>query len=190
MSSRWFGLVIVFLVLFLVRAFLFEPFRLPSTSMHPSFDRGSFIIVKKYGYGNYEVFDVSIYKTSPTSIVNRGDVVVFKYPEDMNISYIKRVIGLPGDKIIYKNKKLTINGHELVIKKLYENEEFEVYEENIGDTVYKIAISHNRQAIDLEYVVPEGRYFVMGDNRDNSNDSRYWGYVPESNIVGDVVYVF
>lgn len=190
MSSRWFSLIFIFLVLFLVRAFLYEPFRLPSVSMYPSIDQGAFIIVNKYGYGNYEAYDVSVHKASPTSVVNRGDVVVFKYPKDMSISYIKRVIGIPGDTIIYKNKKLIINGNELVLKKLYDNEEYEVYEESIGNAAYKIAISPDRKSHNAEYVVPEGRYFVMGDNRDNSNDSRYWGFVPESNIVGDVVYIF
>lgn len=192
--SKWYGLVSfpigIFIGVLFIRSFLYEPFRLPSTSMYPTIPRNSHVIVSKYGYGYYESFGISILKTPATKTINRGDLVVFKYPKDPSIDYIKRIIGLPGDKIVYKNKNLYINGEKSSLKKLSENQTYELFEESVISSTYKIAHSPKRKSINEEYTVPDGHYFVMGDNRDNSNDSRFWGYVPKSNIVGKVVYIF
>jgi signal peptidase I len=192
--SHWYGLVSLplgfFLGVLLIRAFLYEPFRMPSRSMYPTITPGSHMIVSKFGYGNYESFNISILKTPATKTINRGDLVVFKYPKDLSIDYIKRIVGLPGDKITYKDKTLYVNGKKASLKKLSEDQEYEVFEENILNSTYKIAHSRVSESINGKFNIPEGHYFVLGDNRDNSNDSRYWGYVPESDIIGKVVYIF
>lgn len=192
--SHWYGLVLFplsfILGVFLIRAFLYEPFRMPSGSMYPTITSGSHILVSKYGYGNYETFDISLFKTRATKIINRGDLVVFKYPKDLSVDYVKRIIGLPSDEIAFYKKNLYINGKKVSLKKVFEEQEYEVFEENIVNSTHLIAHSRVRKAINGKYIVPKGHYFVLGDNRDNSNDSRYWGYVPKSNIVGKVVYIF
>jgi len=190
MSIRWLGLVFIFLIVFIFRAFFYDFYRLPSTSMYPDFDQGSYVVVNKFGYGNYEALGISLFKSSLTSAINRGDVIVFKYPNNKDFDYIKRVIGVPGDKLFYKNKKLFVNGDKLEIKKIFDTDTYEIYEEKIDNAVYRIANTPARKSGTFEFIVPEGKYFVMGDNRDNSNDSRYWGFVPGTDIVGSVVHVF
>lgn len=192
--SRWYGLISIpfsiVLFVFLFRAFLFEPFHMPSKSMYPGIVSESYFVVSKFGFGNYETYGIEIYKTKPSEKINRGDLIVFKYPRDTSIDYVKRVVGLPGDRIDYENKKLIINGKALTTVKRLNDGEFEIYEETSGNMSYKIAITSEKPTIDENFRVPDGQYFVMGDNRDNSNDSRHWGFVPSSNIVGRVVYVF
>lgn len=184
----------VILIVLVLRSFLVEPFRIPSGSMMPTLLDGDFILVNKFTYGirlpvvNKKIIDIG----EPA----RGDVAVFRFPENPKVDYIKRVIGLPGDRISYRNKKLYINGE------LMKLEDFGIYdaggagitmagarvfEEDLEGVKHNILIDNDRPMRSTEYtefVVGENEYYVMGDNRDNSNDSRFWGTVPEENLVG------
>ena len=203
----------VIALVFILRSFLWEPFKIPSSSMVPTLLVGDFILVNKYAYGirlpiiNKKVIEVG----DP----QRGDVMVFKYPKDMGQDYIKRVIGVPGDTITYENKRLTVNGKPVQYTALddYLDDQHPVYHKQF--TEHLTAVPHrilntegkrtldlgavddfpNREACDYSYdkftcIVPPGNYFMMGDNRDNSADSRYWGFVPDKNIVGKAIVVW
>lgn len=202
----------VIALVFFLRAFLYEPFKIPSTSMVPTLQIGDLILVNKFTYGirlpiiNKKIIEVN----NP----HRGDVMVFKYPEDTSLDYIKRVVGVPGDKIAYKNKRLTVNGKELSYQGLpdYLDEErlsySKQFSENLTGVEHKIVNDERAPAFvtnphefpqralcsyDVEgfaCTVPAGHYFMMGDNRDNSMDSRYWGFVPDQNIVGKAFFVW
>lgn len=202
----------VIALVFFLRSFLYEPFKIPSSSMVPTLQIGDLILVNKFTYGvrlpiiNKKIIEVNEPK--------RGDVMVFKYPEDMALDYIKRVVGTPGDKIVYKNKQLTVNGQPLPYKALpdYLDEEqlsyHKHFEETLGGVHHEIlndakAPSYvpnphdfpNRDLCTYDSegfacTVPAGQYFMMGDNRDNSLDSRYWGFVPDANIVGKAFFVW
>jgi len=204
----------VIAAVFVLRSFIYEPFQIPSGSMMPTLLVGDFILVEKFSYGIKE----PIWQTTliPTGSPERGDVVVFKYPKNPRIDYIKRVVGLPGDRIVYKDKQLyLINACDAsecgVYQKLpisflshkdfqHESHTMQVYSEKLGAVEHQILINPlHREPIDdyyqqsspatyaYEWIVPEGQYFVMGDNRDNSLDSRFWGFVPERNLVGKAV---
>ena len=189
----------VILVVFLLRSFLMEPFRIPSGSMLPTLKIGDFILVNKFAYGvRLPIANIKIIETSEPK---RGDVMVFRFPNDPSVNFIKRVIGLPGDKIEYRNKTLYINGKEIPRKS--SNENYQIFEagsrfvttqqfdENLDGVVHKVLLDPTRSQANLKFQkVPEGHYFVMGDNRDYSNDSRYWGFVPEKNIVGKAILVW
>jgi len=181
----------VILAVLLLRSFLVEPFRIPSGSMMPTLLVGDFILVNKYDYGirlpvlNTKIIDIGEPK--------RGDVVVFRYPRDPSVDYIKRVVGLPGDRIGYYNKILHINGEPVaqVPAGVYVGKGSGVSmsgagerQEQLGDVQHQILVMPRTPGLEGEFVVPKNEYFVMGDNRDNSNDSRYWGTVPEQNLVG------
>jgi len=187
----------VILIVLLLRSFLVEPFRIPSGSMMPTLLVGDFILVNKFAYGirlpviNTKIIDIS----EP----HRGDVMVFRYPKDPSTDYIKRVIGLPGDRISYYNKQLYINGNaiELDKKDVYEGvgsgigmSGARLVIEDLSGVKHKILIDNHRPTINDEFIVPAGNYFVMGDNRDNSNDSRFWGTVPEQNLVGKAFLIW
>jgi signal peptidase I len=203
----------VIALVFFLRSFLYEPFKIPSTSMVPTLLVGDLILVNKYAYGirlpvlNQKIIDVG----DP----QRGDVMVFKYPKDMSQDYIKRVIGVPGDKITYENKRLTVNGKAIEYTPMddYLDDERPVYHkqymELLPNTSHRILNMDTKRPLDLGAVdnfpnkeacvysydkftciVPEGNYFMMGDNRDNSADSRYWGFVPNKNIVGKAFFVW
>lgn len=215
--SRWHGLVGIvaaFAALaFGTRAFLFEPFRFPSGSMAPSIEPRAHLIVKKWGYGNYGTYGIHLARTAISSEVQRGDIVVFEYPEDTALSYAKRVVGLPGDRISYYNKRLKINDQEAQIRQIgdYLHKDRAIrslqYLERLGDHEYAILIEPEAPAAvpiarafpfrerctytaeGMSCPVPEGHYFVLGDNRDNSSDSRIWGFVPARNIIGKVRYI-
>lgn len=181
----------VILAVLLLRSFLVEPFRIPSGSMMPTLLVGDFILVNKYAYGirlpvlNTKVIEVG----SP----QRGDVAVFRYPMDPRTDYIKRVIGVPGDHVEYRGKLLYINGEKIDQQPLgsyigtgsgLSASGASLRLEQLGETQHQILVEARKPTLDGEYRVPEGHYFVMGDNRDNSNDSRFWGTVPEENLVG------
>ena len=203
----------VIALVFFLRSFLYEPFKIPSTSMVPTLLVGDLILVNKFTYGirlpvlNRKIIDVG----DP----QRGDVMVFKYPKDMSQDYIKRVIGVPGDKIVYENKRLTVNGKALSYTQMddYLDDERPVYHkqlrENLSGVSHRILNNDSKRTIELSAVdnfpqreacvyayekfsctVPAGNYFMMGDNRDNSADSRYWGFVPNQNIVGKAFFVW
>lgn len=184
----------VLLFVLVVRSFLFEPFQIPSGSMIPTLEVGDFILVSKYSYG----LRLPVTGTKILSIgePDRGDVMVFKQPGKESINFIKRVIGLPGDVVQYIGKRLTVNGQmlpeEFVAQLSDARSIYRLYTEGHEGKRYQVRkelISSDYQ-IEGEWIVPEGMYFVMGDNRDRSNDSRYWGFVPEENIVGKAVYIW
>ena len=177
----------IFAVVLIVRGFLVEPFQIPSGSMLPTLESGDFILVNKFSYGLR--LPLGHQKFLDLGSPKRGDVIVFRYPEDPSIDYIKRVIGVPGDKIRYQNKQLFINGEAIPLLALdtYEkNKAFVELEEKLGDLTHHILLSknYNNMAQVIEVEVPEGKYFALGDNRDNSRDSRYWGFVPDENLKG------
>ncbi|BBF23996.1 signal peptidase I [Sutterella megalosphaeroides] len=206
------GLFPVIAVVFLLRSFLFEPFRIPSGSMLPTLHIGDFILVNKFDYGIR--LPVTNTKIIPVGSPERGDVVVFKYPMDTQVDYIKRVVGLPGDTVEYRDKVLYVNGVE---QKQTGSRDFvddstmitlEERDEQLGEVNHLIARDGRRpswvppqgilrkekscdyNARGFVCTVPEGHYFMMGDNRDNSEDSRYWGFVPDEDLVGRAVLIW
>tara|TARA_B100001248_G_scaffold70983_1_gene50233 strand:+ start:133 stop:894 length:762 start_codon:yes stop_codon:yes gene_type:complete len=188
-------LPILLIVLFL-RSFLAEPFRIPSGSMLPTLLIGDYILVNKYEYGiRLPITKTKIFNISEPK---RGDVVVFRYPGNEDINFIKRVIGIPGDKIKYHNKQLYVNGVEYKKRKQETHEylsdfgrqELEIFTENDNQKIYNILNDNMSPINDNEFFVPENKYFVMGDNRDHSSDSRYWGFVPEKNLVGEAFLIW
>lgn len=188
----------VFLVVLVLRSFLFEPFRIPSGSMIPTLLIGDFILVSKFSYGVR--LPVTHTKIIDTGEPERGDVAVFRFPHDPSVDYIKRVIGLPGDRVVYENRTFTINGE------IMPTGEDEPYVSPVNETLVPGAtkreesisgISHDILEYTDEtakregtFVVPDGHYFMVGDNRDKSNDGRYWGFVPEENLVGEAKYIW
>lgn len=187
--SRSFFPVLLFVLV--IRSFIFEPFRIPSGSMRPTLLEGDYIFVTKYSYGlRLPVTNTEIVETGEPE---RGDVVVFRLPSDPSINYIKRVVGLPGDTIVYRDHKLTVNG-ELVSKRPAPDEvadgSLDLFFENLGDHEHGILVSTRGVSRGGTYRVPEGHYFMMGDNRDNSRDSRFIGPVPEANLVGEAVRIW
>ena len=186
--SRSFFPVLLFVLV--IRSFVFEPFRIPSGSMQPTLLQGDFIFVKKYSYGLR--LPVTESKIIDTGSPERGDVIVFRLPSDPSINYIKRVVGLPGDVVNYRRHRLTING-ELVDLQAHPHASRNDprFVEQLGDRQHEILITKERNTdSDGEYRVPEGHYFVMGDNRDNSRDSRYIDSIPETHLVGEAVRIW
>lgn len=188
-SRSFFPVLALVLVL---RSFLYEPFQIPSGSMLPTLKIGDFILVNKFTYG----LRLPVIGSKVVSINDpeRGDVLVFKYPNDPGVNYIKRVVGLPGDRIRYVQKQLYVNG-ELVPQQLIArlppaNPQVQLLEEVLGDVQHQIYRKYTPAHPAKEWQVPEGHYFVMGDNRDNSNDSRVWGFVPDKMVVGKAEVVW
>jgi len=193
-SKSFFPILLIVLIL---RSFVAEPFRIPSGSMMPTLVVGDFILVNKYIYGIR--LPVSKTKLFDVNHPNRGDVAVFRYPQNPSDDYIKRIVGLPGDHIAYYNKSLYVNGGKVTHKKVgqYEGKGSGknmngalVLKEELDKVTHDILIKPDRLSVEGEFVVPEGEYFVLGDNRDSSNDSRYWGFVPESNLVGKAFLIW
>jgi signal peptidase I len=205
----------VILVVFLLRSFLFEPFKIPSGSMVPTLLVGDLILVNKFHYGvRLPVLNKKIIANND---VKRGDVMVFRYPEDPSTDFIKRVAGIPGDEVAYINQKLYINGQAAPVQPQgnFYDEDGRVYRqrflEKLGDREHQILVQPDAQRFfradradgpfpfqdncryTIEGVtckVPAGHYFMLGDNRDNSRDSRFWGFVPDENIVGKAFLVW
>ncbi len=226
------GLFPIIFVIFMFRAFLYEPFRIPSGSMEPTLLPGDFIAVSKWSYGIRNPLTNQVWIETGTP--DRGDIVVFKYPEDPSSDYIKRIVGLPGDEVIFDNKKIYIRKAcnvanvtpssvqtdtqaaaacdspeavpmvavgSIVNEGKTFRQEFAVFDETLGDNKHQIQLSmrspdlsqyyyRQRGAMRGSWIVPEGNYFVMGDNRDNSKDSRFWGFVPAENLVGKAVSIW
>ena len=206
------GLFPVIIAVFVLRSFLFEPFKIPSGSMIPTLLVGDLILVNKFEYGlRLPVLNTKI---TEGSTPKRGDVMVFRYPPKPSLDYIKRVVGVPGDEVAYLNKRLTINGKVLdttAVPDFFDEDSmryFKQFEEDMGTVKHRVLNDDSRPAFvpgadefqfkqncqySVEGVVckvPEGHYFMMGDNRDNSLDSRYWGFVPDKNIVGKAFFVW
>jgi signal peptidase I len=206
------GLFPVIIAVFVLRSFLFEPFKIPSGSMIPTLLVGDLILVNKYTYGlRLPVLNTKLTNGTPPK---RGDVMVFRYPPKPSLDYIKRVVGVPGDEVAYLNKKLTINGQPVsknAVPEFFDEDAmryFKQFEEDLGGKRHRLLNDDDRPAFipgvedfpfkqncrySVEGVtcrVPEGHYFMMGDNRDNSLDSRYWGFVPDKNIVGKAFLVW
>lgn len=202
----------------LLRSFLYEPFQIPSGSMMPTLLVGDFILVEKYAYDVKDpVWRKTLYHNATPE---RGDVAVFKYPLNPKIDYIKRVVGLPGDRIVYQNKQLFIAqgcavpvqpgcGELVAVPMTFQDEgEFFLgpmpqrrYQEQLGEVSHQVLTTpmkpedfrnyFRQRGTDIEeFIVPEGHYFVLGDNRDNSIDSRFWGFVPADNLVGKAVFIW
>lgn len=189
----------VLLIVFLLRSFLFEPFRIPSGSLEPTLFAGDFILVNKFDYGiRLPVWHKKIFNKNVKP--QRGDIMVFRWPPNPSFNFIKRVIGLPGDKISYINKELFVNGikiqQDFVKNSMALDEsggEWQAQEKNedLLGIKHHIYIDANKTSRDFrDLAVPEGMYFVMGDNRDDSADSRFWGFVPDNNIVGKAILVW
>ena len=207
------GMFPVILAIFVLRSFLFEPFKIPSGSMVPTLLVGDLILVSKYHYGvRLPVINKKILDNNP---VQRGDVMVFRYPVDPRLDYIKRVVAVPGDEIRYAGQRLSINGQPVQTQALgeyYDEDGFRYvpqFSEKLGTVDHRILVDPQRPAYygpepktfphsencrysaeGVTCKVPEGHYFVMGDNRDNSQDSRFWGFVPDENIVGKAFLVW
>lgn len=187
----------VILIVLLLRSFLVEPFRIPSGSMMPTLLVGDFILVNKFTYGiRLPVLNQKVIELGEPQ---RGDIVVFRYPRQPEIDYIKRVIGLPGDRVAYFNKRLHINGVAVSESSLGRYQGVgqgasmtgaERFDEDLLGVKHAILNSPGVPTVENEFIVPQGHYFVMGDNRDNSNDSRYWGFVPEANLVGKAFFIW
>ena len=185
----------VLLLVLLLRSFLFEPFRIPSGSMMPTLLEGDFIFVNKFAYGlRLPVINTKIVEFGEPE---RGDVLVFRLPSDPAVNYIKRVVGLPGDIVEYdaQRKRITINGEPVNIDVVgtYEDElGLVLAHETLGNKEHDVLLTRNTESRGGKYPVPEGHYFMMGDNRDNSKDSRYEGveFVPEENLVGRAVRIW
>jgi signal peptidase I len=189
----------VLLLVLLFRSFFFEPFKIPSGSMIPTLLIGDFIVVNKFAYGlrlpvlNKKVIEIGL--------PERGDVAVFRYPVDESINFIKRIVGLPGDSITYRDKQLFVNGEAVRTEDLGAYTTTEVkcstprqdatqHYEALGDDGHDLLLHTGARGRNGQWVVPEGHYFAMGDNRDRSNDSREWGFVPERNLVGRAVGIW
>ncbi|CAL4326320.1 signal peptidase I [Buchnera aphidicola] len=225
----------IFLIILIIRSFIYEPFQIPSGSMMPTLLIGDFILVEKFSYGIKEpITQKTLIKTNQPK---RGDVVVFKHPNDYNVDYIKRVIGLPGDKIKYDTNKKNIKicthyldthhckkkimikyskstksnffqkiyflnkNNFIQEKEVYNSLYFNIVEEDINNVKHNILLLNGvknknenyyqqKNMPKLTWIVPKGKYFMMGDNRDNSLDSRYWGFVPEQNLVGKAIKIW
>lgn len=202
----------VIAAVFLLRSFVIEPFKIPSGSMIPTLQIGDFILVNKYTYGiRLPIVNKKVVELNQPQ---RGDVMVFRYPKDESMDYIKRVIGVPGDVVKYDNKRLTVNGQPATYAPQSDYLDGELltyskqYQETLGTVSHNILNDADRPAyvsgpddfpfrenctynqIGFTCKVPEGHYFMMGDNRDNSADSRYWGFVPDKNIVGKAFFIW
>jgi len=195
-SRSLFPVLIIVLVL---RSFVMEPFRIPSGSMYPTLEIGDFIVVNKSAYGlKLPVIQTKVISTGEPK---RGDVIVFKYPKDPDVDYIKRVIGLPGDKITYINRVVFVNGKPNLQQlagtykgtgagKMMDGAS-DILVTNVDGRKYHILLDMDKSSMNMPTItVPPGHYFVMGDNRDHSNDSRFWGFVPEKNIKGHAFMVW
>jgi signal peptidase I len=206
----------VILIVFVLRSFLVEPFKIPSSSMRPTLHVGDFILVNRYTYGlRLPIINKKFLEVNQPQ---RGDVMVFHYPEDPSVDYIKRVVGVPGDTLVYRNKRLAINGKDQELQRdgeynYVENElrfvHTERYNENLSGRIHSVLLNpempqvhlgsvsnfpQNEQCsyseVEVRCTVPVGHYFMMGDNRDNSRDSRYWGFVPDEMIVGRAFFIW
>lgn len=188
----------VLLLVLVIRSFLVQPYRVPTSSLAPTVLPGDFIAVKQYAYGlRLPVLNTKILNIGEPQ---RGQIFLFRYPPNPSVTFVKRVIGIPGDHIEYRNKILYINGKE-ADQKLLEHTHYvdenglyyteNLLEEDLDGVKHKIFVQPaGGETQDIDVIVPPGHYFAMGDNRDNSGDSRTWGFVPEENLIGEAFWIF
>lgn len=213
--ARWWTtllcVIAVYSSMFVTKTFFYDLYTIPASSMSPALNPGDYVVISKHGFGNYSYSGVPVLKTNPSQAPKRGDIVVFKKPGNETTDFIKRVIAVPGDKIYYLNKNIYLaracNGcskYELIENLEIDNlaqGDISFYLETLDNELYQIQQDtskpdhaqhfYRQPGMRMgEWTVPAGHYFVMGDNRDNSLDSRFWGFVPEQNLVGKAVYVF
>lgn len=187
----------IFVIVLLLRSFLVEPFRIPSGSMIPTLLVGDFILVNKFTFGiRLPVLNRKIIELGQPA---RGDVVVFRYPLDPSTPFIKRIVGLPGDTVRYQDKSVFINGEKVDlipngtfvgVRSAASHTGADLVQEHLGTVTHDIILTPGAGSPSGEFKVPEGQYFVLGDNRDNSRDSRYWGFVPDQNLVGRAFFIW
>ncbi|PWQ95210.1 signal peptidase I [Leucothrix arctica] len=197
--SKWWCIPIIFISIamfsFTVRSFFYEPFSIPQGSMKPTLEVGSHIWVSKLGYRTYGTYGITLLKEDIASqdLMERGQVYVFRFPQDESKSFVKRLIAVPGDSIEVKGSDVIVNGISLPTSLVSETEQLKYYKQQVDGNTFRIQHMKDR-AIGFGHmssrIVPKNSYFFLGDNRDNSNDSRFWGFVPSDNIVGKVVYSF
>jgi signal peptidase I len=184
-SRSFFPIILVVLIL---RSFVIEPFRIPSGSMMPTLLDGDFILVNKFAFGvRLPVLNTKILDTGEPQ---RGDVAVFRYPEDPSVAFIKRIVGLPGDFLEYRDRRLYINGALVPTENAGTVDGYEQRLERLGNVLHDIQVSKNENSRSWRYHVPADHYFALGDNRDNSRDSRYWGPLPEQNLIGKAFLIW
>lgn len=189
------SLIIIALFAVVIRSFIVAPFKIPSSSMMPTLEIGDYLFVLRYSYG----FRIPMTDTQLMSKqANRGDVAVFVFPEDKSKDYIKRVVGLPGDSIVYRDNKLSVNGKEMPLTFKSRFNYFlgdgsmditALYEEQLNGVAHEV-LRKEFSIRDGEWKVPEGHYMVLGDNRNNSRDSRFWGFVPQSYMIGRAAIIW
>ena len=200
LSKSFFPVILAVLVL---RSFIVEPFRIPSDSMVPTLLNGDFILVNKFAYGlRLPVLNTKFFGSGQPA---RGDVAVFRYPREPTVAYIKRIIGLPGDRLEYRDKQLFINGQPAALTPLPADSArpgYQQFDEQLGQVNHRLQVlplarppglpllNGPDEVMGWAYQVPEGHYFVMGDNRDNSSDSRVWGPLPEENLIGRAFFIW
>jgi len=217
--ARWYGLAGIALAtvtaIMVVRVFLYEPFKVPSQAMSPTLAPAARVLVQKHGYGHLSTYGLDAGRLPMTAALHRGDIIVFDYPRDPSTTYIKRLIGLPGDRVTYtEGKSVLVNGQETRQHRLGDHLDMESlkhrqrYLNQLDGTKFDTLVDEGAPAMGpgafefpmkeactrgegkVECVIPAGHYFMMGDNRDNSADSRYWGFVRSDQVVGKVVKVF
>lgn len=186
--NYWWGALsiplLILLVIFSVRSFLYEPFSIPSESMSPNLNQGDHVLIKKNGYGTYGTWGLNLINTKKPRVNPQAGELFVLYPPNESRVFVERIIGVPGDKISLDGPTLTING-DVVSKSVGS----ELFTESVGESVYTVKyLGEPFRYKNYEAFVPSGHYFVMGDNRNNSLDGRFWGFVPEENIVGKVVF--
>lgn len=189
------SLLVIAILAIVIRSFIVAPFKIPSTSMVPTLEVGDYLFVLRYPYGLRIPFTDTQFLSKEAK---RGDVAVFTYPENKSKDYIKRVVGLPGDTVTYRDNRLYVNGEEMPLmqrgKRAYYMADgtadvSDIYSETIDDVSHQVLRKHF-SIRDGEWEVPEGNYFVLGDNRNNSRDSRFWGFVPQSYMVGRAAIIW
>ncbi len=195
--SHWWAIPALYTVIIgpilLSRIFIFDLFSIPAASMSPNVNIGNYIVIKKHGYGDYGAFGIKIFNTGFAAGIKAtpGKIYAFYPPHQPAVAYIKRLVGKPGDQIDIKDDAISINGKPLEHKLLSEDAQYTYYEEKIGDISYKIQRTKGKPfLINQTFIVPQGHYFFLGDNRDNSYDSRLWGSVSDHSFIGELIFVF
>jgi signal peptidase I len=178
------------LVLLSVRVFFFDFYRIPSASMSPTVPQGSYVVVSKSGFGDYSLLGMPISQGATTAVLERGELVVFKQPENPEVRYLSRIIGLPGEHVLFKDRRLYIGDEPVPTEELGVEGEWLRVTENLDGREATVQYQPARPSVGLDTVVPPDHYLTLGDNRDNARDGRYIGTVPKTNLSGRVIKIF